>query len=324
MAWSNERYVRIYTRDTAAMLLIEWDERALFWELLRRVDRAGVLQLDGFGAEGLAAHLRCPADVAARALAAWVRVGLLEDHGDKLLVPSHLDAQEARQSDTERQRASRERRRSTTRTLSHGVTACHTESRPVTRSHGESLQPSLAYPSLAEPESRESVGGESTVDSVCTRSSLSALSDATPEERHGAVPSQFDATATSRGAVLILAELRRYPALRAVATGEVANALDLAAAAIGLPLADAVVAIGDAGVKAVAALAAGRPWREPEARIVGYMQSAAKRRRSMREDDDEQPPVRNPPRLPPVDREAVRRAFAATRGGRSVGTGDES
>ena len=81
MDWSNERYVRVYTRDTTAMRLMSWDELCPFWELLRKVDRAGVLDLEGHGIKGLAAHLRTPLDVTSRAVSAWVSAGWVELHG---------------------------------------------------------------------------------------------------------------------------------------------------------------------------------------------------------------------------------------------------
>jgi len=143
MDWTNERYVRVYTRDTAAMLTVAWDELALFWGLLRKVDRSGVLDLEGLGAGALVAHLRCPADVAERALAAWTAAGWVEVSGDMLVIPSHLEAQEALTSDAQRQRRSRELRRARVTgrdEMSHAVTDGHTESHAVT--------PSLAVPSL--------------------------------------------------------------------------------------------------------------------------------------------------------------------------------
>ena len=122
MDWQNERYVRIYTRDTTAMLMMAWDELALFWALIRKVDRAGVLDLDGHGAGALVAHLRCPLEEAKRALKAWQEAGWVEVRGDLLLVPSHMPAQEARQSDAQRKRNSREQRRATAR-LDRAITS---------------------------------------------------------------------------------------------------------------------------------------------------------------------------------------------------------
>ena len=35
MRWEDERYVRIYTRDTPSWMLLSWDAQALFLQLLR-------------------------------------------------------------------------------------------------------------------------------------------------------------------------------------------------------------------------------------------------------------------------------------------------
>ncbi len=43
MDWSNEHYVRVYTRDTRDLLAITWQARALWWEMLRKADQSGVV-----------------------------------------------------------------------------------------------------------------------------------------------------------------------------------------------------------------------------------------------------------------------------------------
>ena len=43
MDWANERYVRLYTRDTVTWKMWPWEARAIFPLLMRKVDRAGVL-----------------------------------------------------------------------------------------------------------------------------------------------------------------------------------------------------------------------------------------------------------------------------------------
>ena len=159
MDWTNERYVKLYTRDTTAMLMLAWDELALFWSLLRKVDRAGTLDLEGYGMHAVSVHLRCPLDVAERAVAAWVKVGWVEMAGDDtLVVPSHLPAQDANKSDKLRQAELRERRREDACAKSaksgENVTIRDETSRDVTQSHTASrlAEPSLAEPSLAKQE----------------------------------------------------------------------------------------------------------------------------------------------------------------------------
>src|SRR5689334_6487800 len=115
MDWTNERYVRLYIRDTPEWSLWTWEARALFCLLLRAVDRAGTLDMGRSGPRALAALLRMPLDVVERALPELLEDGCLERHGDVLLVRNYIEAQEAAQSDKVRQQESRERRRAEAR-----------------------------------------------------------------------------------------------------------------------------------------------------------------------------------------------------------------
>jgi hypothetical protein len=131
MNWSDERYVRVYTRDTADWLALSFDAQALFLQLLRKVDRAGVLEL---GRHGLKA-----AAIAIGQAALWARLepalvelltdGCLVHNGNRIVVPNFVEAQEAKHSDRLRQEQSRERRRI------ESVTHRDTESRNVTNGH---------------------------------------------------------------------------------------------------------------------------------------------------------------------------------------------
>ena len=53
MDWSNERYVRVYTRDTTTWKILSWEARALLQFLIRKVDRSGVVDTGRHGARGL-------------------------------------------------------------------------------------------------------------------------------------------------------------------------------------------------------------------------------------------------------------------------------
>lgn len=111
MKWDEERYVRVYTRDTPPMLGMGWEARALFWEILRKADRAGALPLGKSGARGLAALTRIPQEVVERALPELLEDGCVEQSGTTLIVPNYIEAQEASMSPGHRQKESRERRR---------------------------------------------------------------------------------------------------------------------------------------------------------------------------------------------------------------------
>jgi hypothetical protein len=54
MDWENERYVRVYTRDTIDWVALGWEAQSLFLLLIRKVDRSGVLEIGKHGARGVA------------------------------------------------------------------------------------------------------------------------------------------------------------------------------------------------------------------------------------------------------------------------------
>ena len=141
MRWEDERYVRLYTRDTPEWCVLSWEARAFWALLLRAVDRAGVLPVGKAGLAGVAAMLRMPPDVVECAVAELVEDGCLVEAEGALVVRNYVEAQNARASDKARQQASRERARDDA--ASRPVTRRHTPSQPVT--------PNCAVPSPAQP-----------------------------------------------------------------------------------------------------------------------------------------------------------------------------
>jgi Meiotically up-regulated gene 113 len=111
MDWPNERYVRVYTRDTVTWKLLDWRGRTVLMLMLRKVDRSGVVDVGEDGAAGLAAVLELPIDVVEAGLAQLMKRRTIEHTGTAFVMPNFLEAQEAPQSDAQRKRASRERRR---------------------------------------------------------------------------------------------------------------------------------------------------------------------------------------------------------------------
>jgi hypothetical protein len=138
--WSDERYVRLYTRDTVTWKRWAWQTRAVMALLLRKVDRAGVLdtgardKLDAF-----ALLLEVPVEVASAAVVELLQSGTLVESSSGYVLPGFIEAQEAAQSDAARQRQSREKRRAANMRIPEG--ACHTVSQAVTPCHNLSLQP---------------------------------------------------------------------------------------------------------------------------------------------------------------------------------------
>jgi hypothetical protein len=108
--WSNERYVRLYTRDTGDWVALSWEARSLFVLLLRKVDRAGVLQCRK-GAAQLAGVVTMPREVVERALVELIDDGCVRPCEDGFLLPNFLEAQEAPMSNAQRARESRASRR---------------------------------------------------------------------------------------------------------------------------------------------------------------------------------------------------------------------
>lgn len=112
MDWSNERYVRLYTRNTAAWVLWPWQARALFPLLMRAADRAGVID-NSEGPAGVAALVMLPLEVAEVGLAALMKgdSAPVVETPSGYVIRNFLDAQEAAQSPQQRSRESRARRR---------------------------------------------------------------------------------------------------------------------------------------------------------------------------------------------------------------------
>lgn len=115
MNWSNERYVRLYTRDTTGWLLMSWQAQALFCLLLRKADRSGVIALGSHGMRGICAHVKMPWDLAEPALEELVADGCVtlrvDDSSTELTFPNYIAANEAISSNAQRQREWRKRSR---------------------------------------------------------------------------------------------------------------------------------------------------------------------------------------------------------------------
>jgi hypothetical protein len=159
MDWENERYVRVYTRDTIAWVTLGWEAQALFLMLIRKVDRSGVIEVGKHGPRGIAGLIGMPIDLVERSLPILLSDGCVAMSGDCILIPNFIEAQEAKQSDRQRQKECRDRRRAEARSrdvtkTSQIVTDSHVRSQPVTVGHSLSPQPS--QPSLAVPNEPDS------------------------------------------------------------------------------------------------------------------------------------------------------------------------
>jgi hypothetical protein len=112
MRFEDERYVRLYTRDTTTWLMLGFEGQAVFSLLLRKVDRTGVFDLGGSDPfEAVAAVTRAPLEVVRTGLERLISKGVIEQGSDCLIFPKFLDAQEASMAPAARQKESRLRRR---------------------------------------------------------------------------------------------------------------------------------------------------------------------------------------------------------------------
>lgn len=109
MRWSDERYVRVYTRDTGEWLALGWEAQALFLFLLRKADRAGLLKTGKLYARALAGLAAMPLDVVARSLPLLLEDGCLRQVEGGFVIPNYIAAQETRSTDRQRKADQRER-----------------------------------------------------------------------------------------------------------------------------------------------------------------------------------------------------------------------
>jgi hypothetical protein len=89
--WASEHFVRLYTRETDDDLLLSWEARAVWHELLKKFDKQGRLSTKR-GARGLAALIRVPFDVVERAIAELVEDGRLKQEGGLFFAPNYQHA----------------------------------------------------------------------------------------------------------------------------------------------------------------------------------------------------------------------------------------
>lgn len=275
MRWEEERYVRVYTRDTPDWIALPWEARAVFYELLRKVDRAGLVPMGRSGERGLAALLMMPFSVVEPGLAALLEDGCVVRSGTDLVVRRFIEAQEARQSDRARQRDSRERARAK---AIGSATAVDSPPASEPTDAGSDTSDGAAKPP-AEKTNDIAVGLSHGVTSGHQRSPAVTNCHSVPSRT---VPSR-DLTHTAReaeptdpNAVAVLAALRSHKALADVATPQAAEWIAGRLMSSSRPLPLAVQAIADAARDAEAAELAGNPWgREHAAKMLArYVDNA--------------------------------------------------
>jgi hypothetical protein len=137
MDWSNEQYVRLYIRDTKTWLKLRWEGQALFMMLLRKVDRAGVLDDIDEPVADLALITGLPEEHVEAGLERLLTPGGPVEINDKtLVIPNFIEANEAPKSDRLRAREYRERRKRDAMNTNRDE-----KSQEQTARHGASLLP---------------------------------------------------------------------------------------------------------------------------------------------------------------------------------------
>jgi hypothetical protein len=131
MDWRNELYVKLYRRETTDDLMLSWEARALWHEMLKRFDRSGIIT-GRRGALGLAALVRIPQEVVQRAMLELLEDGRIAATEDGWVAPNFMTAQDSRKSDKLRQAEARDRRRNDAMSQSHAVTKRDVSSQNVT------------------------------------------------------------------------------------------------------------------------------------------------------------------------------------------------
>jgi hypothetical protein len=109
--WSNEQYVRLYIRDTKTWLKLRWEGQSLFMMLLRKVDRAGVLDDIDDPVGDLALITGLPEEHVEVGFERLKKLGSIEMKGKALVIPNFIEANETPKSDRLRQLEYRQRRR---------------------------------------------------------------------------------------------------------------------------------------------------------------------------------------------------------------------
>lgn len=165
MDFANERYVRLYVRDTVTWKRLQWDGQNALTQLLRKADRAGVVDLGGIEPwEALTVLCGAPEAAARAGVARAIELGCVVLDGDRLVFPRFIEANETAMSDRQRAKDSRDRRAALSRNVtppsqdvsptSHDVTPRHAASHRVTLRCAVPATPSVLRRALPDPGAR--------------------------------------------------------------------------------------------------------------------------------------------------------------------------
>lgn len=152
MNWCEERFVKLFARDTPTWLAWPWQARALAPLLMRKLESDGRLATGRLDVESaVALTVGLPIEVVSEALTAMLEDGTLEQRIDGLWWPNYEEAQESRKSDALRQREHRSKQR-----LESSAQHRHMPSHAVTQSH----TPSPSRTEQTRPDQKKPMSSE--------------------------------------------------------------------------------------------------------------------------------------------------------------------
>lgn len=192
MNFSDEHYVRIYTRDTKTWLRWGWEGQCVFMFVMRKVDKSGVIDDIDDPVVDVSLITGLPEEVVAVGLPKVVKSGAIEITDGHLVVPKYIDAQTATKSDRQRARERRERRRDSVTKRDPGVTKRdatdrdqeHVQPKRVTKPRDESdRKPTIPVGSVTKRDEGDRDGPDSVENGHhynAVQRSNNAVATATP------------------------------------------------------------------------------------------------------------------------------------------------
>lgn len=122
MDFSDEHYVKFYTRRTVTRELWPWQARALHPNLLLVVDKAGILDIGTRDpVRSVAVMVGLPEELVDVGMKTLLADGTIELVGGKLVMPKFVEAQEAKKTKSAAMRDHRERKRDLARAKAAGL-----------------------------------------------------------------------------------------------------------------------------------------------------------------------------------------------------------
>ncbi|MEY4548967.1 MAG: hypothetical protein RL685_5162 [Pseudomonadota bacterium] len=110
MQFEDEPYVRLYVRDTKTWLRLGFEGQCVLMFLLRKLDKAGVLDgMDDLDSD-VALITGVPEAIVAIGMPRLLQWGVVQLVGNRLIMPNYIQAQNAIRTDKARQRDMREKR----------------------------------------------------------------------------------------------------------------------------------------------------------------------------------------------------------------------